>query len=366
VKKNLLIALCKYGLGIGLLAYVMGKNWDRLAEMVQRPLQVTPLACAITLCLVAILLTFYRWYLLVRALDLPCTLGNAMRLGLMGFFFSNFLPSSVGGDIIKAAFLARQQARRTAAVATVMLDRAIGLWALFWLVALLGGIFWLAGDPAIHNEVHLQKVVWASAGLVAFTSLLWCVLLILPERRARKFAGRLENIPKIGHSAAEFWRAIWMYRNRWRWVIVALLMSLVSHCCFVLTYYFAAQAFLPADELGTIPTLAVHFLIVPVGMAVQGVVPIPGGIGVGEAAFGKLYEMVGKPEANGVFMSFVYRVITWALSFIGYVVYLSMRTEVAALQKEAEIQAATAEAEGSGAEEMPSDEPAVGVPASES
>src|SRR5262249_39044237 len=104
VKKQFLIGLCKYGLGIGLLAYVVWKNWlpaadgssPGLAAMLQRPLQVVPLACASLLCLIAILLTFYRWYLLVRAQNLPCTLMNALRLGLIGFFFSNFLPSSVG------------------------------------------------------------------------------------------------------------------------------------------------------------------------------------------------------------------------------------------------------------------------------
>jgi uncharacterized protein (TIRG00374 family) len=304
--------------------------------------------------------------LLVRAQHLSCTLSNALRLGMMGFFFSNFLPSSVGGDILKAAFLARQQARRTVAVATVMIDRAIGLWALFWLVAVLGGVFWFTGDPTIHEQESLQKVVLTSAGLVAFTSLLWCVLLVLPERRAKKFAGRLENIPKIGHSAAEFWRAVWMYRNQWRWVIAALVLSLVGHCCFVLTYYFAAQAFLPRDELGTIPSLAVHFLIVPVGMAVQGVVPIPGGLGVGEKTFETLYEWVGKDGANGVFMSFVYRVITWVLSFTGYVVYASMKTEVAQLTKEAEVREHQPEAESSNGEDLPAEEPVAGVQAAES
>lgn len=368
--KKFLVGLCKYGAGIGLLSYVLWKNWEPspdgsspgLAQMLQRPIQVAPLACAVVICLVAILLTFYRWFLLIRAQDLPCTLTNALRLGLMGLFFSNFLPSSVGGDIIKAAFLARQQARRTAAVATVMIDRAIGLWALFWLVTLLGGIFWLAGDPAIHSQPDLQTVVWTSAGLVAFTSVLWCILLVLPEWRADKFAGRLTKIPKIGHSAAEFWRAIWMYRNQWHWVAAALLMSLASHGGFVLSYYFAAQAFLPPDQLGTIPTLAEHFLIVPVGMAVQGVVPIPGGLGVGEAAFGKLYKWVGKPEANGVFMSFTYRVITWGLSFIGFIVYLSMRSEVVLLRKEAE---AGTEAEAEGTEELACETAAPGVRAGE-
>ena len=78
--------------------------------------------------------------------DLPFTLGNAFRLGLLGFFFSTFLPGSVGGDLVKAAGIAREQSRRTVAVATVIMDRIMGLWGLCWLVALLGGGFWMAAD----------------------------------------------------------------------------------------------------------------------------------------------------------------------------------------------------------------------------
>ena len=93
----------------------------------------------------ALPITFVRWWVLVRAQDLPFTLGNAFRLGTIGLFFNSFLPGSVGGDLAKAAGMVREQSRRTVAVATVIMDRLIGLWGLCWLVALLGGAFWLSG-----------------------------------------------------------------------------------------------------------------------------------------------------------------------------------------------------------------------------
>jgi glycosyltransferase 2 family protein len=55
------------------------------------------------------------------------------------------LPGSVVGDVVKAAALARGQSRRTAAVATVIMDRLIALWALAWVVAVLGSVFRLTG-----------------------------------------------------------------------------------------------------------------------------------------------------------------------------------------------------------------------------
>src|SRR5262249_36368153 len=187
----------------GLLAYVVWSNWapnsdQGLAHIWQKhvvegePIHAGYFVLAAVIYSASVLVTFGRWYVLVRAQDLPFTLPDALRLGLIGFFLSNFLPAgSVGGDIIKAAFLAREQSRRTVAVATVLIDRAIGLWGLFWLVAILGIIFWAAGSPEIHNEPKLQWIVLGSLALVGVTLAVWFLLEILPEYRAVRFAGRL-------------------------------------------------------------------------------------------------------------------------------------------------------------------------------
>src|SRR5207249_223093 len=89
------------------LAYVWKKH-----VIEHEPIQVGFLLLAGLIFLCALLLSFGRWYLLVRALDLPFSLANALRLGAIGFLFNSFLPGSVGGDVIKAAFLARDNANR--------------------------------------------------------------------------------------------------------------------------------------------------------------------------------------------------------------------------------------------------------------
>jgi uncharacterized protein (TIRG00374 family) len=333
VKKNLLWGAVKYGIGFALLGYVIWKYWTPapgsdepgLADLLQRPVQTGPLALATIICLASILLTFVRWYVLVHAQKLPFSMGDAMRLGMVGYFFSTFLPGSIGGDIIKAAFLAREQSRRTVAVATVLLDRAIGLWGLVCLVALMGVIFWASGDPAVMRQADLKSIIGMAVAIVAASVAVWKLLGVLPAHRAERFAGRLGRIPKVGHSAAEFWRALWMYRCQRGHVALALLLAMIGHVGFVLTFYFAAQIFQPAGASGEIPTLAEHFLIVPIGMCAQALIPTPGGVGVGEAAFGGLYKMIGKPFANGVLGSLGQRVITWGLSFSGYLLYLRMR-----------------------------------------
>jgi len=164
--------------------------------------------------------------------------------------------------------------------------------------------------------------VIGSVLICAVSAVVWILLGFLPEWRAQRFARRLTRIPKVGHSAAEFWRAVWMYRCKEASIIQALLLSLVGHVGFVLTFYFSSLTVFTADQ---IPSLTTHFLIVPIGMAIQAGFPAPGGVGGGEYAFGALYKLVDYPEANGVLAALVQRVITWAVALGGYVVYLRMR-----------------------------------------
>ncbi len=79
------------------------------------------------------------------------------------------------------------------------------------------------------------------------------------------------------------------------------------------------------------PSLPEHFLIVPIGMVIQAVVPLPGGMGIGEFTFDKLYEWMNAEGVNGLDGMLVQRMIYWVLGVLGYLVYLRMKP---ALQSE--------------------------------
>jgi uncharacterized protein (TIRG00374 family) len=337
-QKQLVVTFLKYGLGFVLLAWVVWHYWEPqeiapgkyvpgLEAALQKPIHYAPAAIAFFVYLLGILITFMRWFVLVRAQELPFTVLGALRLGLIGFYLSTFLPGSVGGDIIKAAFIARQQSRRTVAVSTVLVDRFIGLCGLFWLVACVGGVAWFGGyigTLAKDNEgvAFLQTIVLTVIGVMAGSFAGWFVAGFVPERGAERFARGLERIYKIGGSLAEMWRALYMYRRRGRTILVTLLMSMCGHICFVLAFYFSSLTLNSADN---IPSLAAHFLLVPVGMTITSAVPTPGGVGGAEMAFAFLYTLAGYDGANGVLGSLVQRVLTWALGLLGYLVYLRMK-----------------------------------------
>jgi uncharacterized protein (TIRG00374 family) len=325
--------LGKYLLAFGLLGWVVYKNWSPpngqgLEYVWQRQVQGGQaihggflLGAFLAYCC-AVLLTVLRWYVLVRAQGLPFRRRDALRLGLIGHFFSTFLPGSVGGDIVKAAALAQGQSRRTVAVATVIMDRLIALWGLFWFVSLLGAVFWLNGDLEGDGGAQSKLIVLIASAVLGASVAVWLLLGLLSPHGADRFALRLERLPKVGGSAAEFWRATWMYRCRQREVVLALAISWVGFVGFVLTYYFAVRAVWGADGNTPIPTLAQHFLIVPIGLVIMAVPIFPGGAGIGELGFGGLYAWFRCSEANGILGSLVQRVLAWVIGLVGYGVYL--------------------------------------------
>jgi glycosyltransferase 2 family protein len=320
--------LMKYGVALVLLAYVIVKNWDGLVHVVERPINVQPLMLAVLIYIVGLLITFLRWHLLVRAVDLPFSRYDAVRLGLVGFYFNTFLPGSIGGDVVKAYNIARENSRRTLAVATVLIDRILGLWALIWFVALVGGLFWALGNPMMQNGT-LEGIVISTMVFVAVSTAIWASLGLLSDDQATRFAARVEGQSRWRHSLAELWRACWMYRQRSGAVLIAMLVTLVAHTGWVLVFHFAVMAFEPPNYATEAGTFAEHAVVVPVGMTVSAFIPLPGGIGVGEVAYGRLYKILGKPEVNGVVGCMSQRVITYTLGFIGYLIYLRMRKGVA-------------------------------------
>jgi uncharacterized membrane protein YbhN (UPF0104 family) len=271
---------------------------------------------------VAMLSTFVRWHIMVRAVGLPIRMADAMRLGFIGLFFNTFLPGAVGGDAIKAWFLAKEQSqRRTLAFATVIMDRVLALWALVWFVALLGAAFWLGGRLVGDGAEQCRKIVVISWVIVGVSSLIWAALGLLPDKRAEQFAGRLQRLPRVGGPAAELWRAVWVYRCRPKTVYGVMLLSLAGFVGFVFLFYFSMKTLASGEK---VPDLMQHFLIVPIGLVIQAMPLFPGGAGIGEYGFGILYRWLGKSEAAGVLGSLVQRVLNWIFGLMGYVIYKRM------------------------------------------
>jgi uncharacterized protein (TIRG00374 family) len=351
--------LLKYGIGFGLLAYVIAHYWKDNAEtgapglqtLLQGPIDFGALAFAALLVVVTVSLQLFRWYILVRSLDLPFSLRNAFRLGMVGVFYNTFLPGSVGGDLLKAYFIAKEHPeRKTRAVATVIADRALGLFGLILFVAVLGSMAWAGGDARIIANPKLQNLIWMTAAIAGGTILGFFLLGDLPERRVERFARRLRWFPKVGKSLAELWYTVVVYRQRIRAVGLCVGLSALSHFAFVFAFYSASRVFPPANPAIEQATLAEVMVVAPIGFIIQAIPIAPGGVGVGEAAFAGLYKLSGRPESRGVISRLALRVVEWIIGLLGYLVYLRMKKELPVVDEEnGGIAAAETEPAGEGA-----------------
>jgi len=331
----------KYGVGFGLLGYVIYKYWGPqngapgVGQLIQGPIDFEWLALAGLLMATAAALQIYRWYLLVRALDLPFAVRNAYRLSFVGIYYNTFFPGSVGGDLLKAIAIAHAHPeRKTRAVASVIADRALGLFGLILFVAVTGSIAWAAGDPRIANNADLQWIVKVMAG-IAVGSMVGFLLLGLVLHREEIFATRLRKIPKLGNSLAEAWYAVCEYRKRPKVVVLGVLLSAASHFALVFALHSASRVFPPANP-DDLATLSEHMVIAPIGFIAQAIPISPGGVGVGETVFAWLYKLCDRPESRGVIARLSLRLVEWLIGLSGYIVYLRMKAEVKELEHEAE------------------------------
>lgn len=340
--KKWLVPFLKYGVGFGLLGYVIYKYWGPqqngapgVGQLVQGPIAFEWLAGAGLLMATAAALQIYRWYLLVRALDLPFGVRDAYRLSFVGIYYNTFFPGSVGGDLLKAYFIAHAHPeRKTRAVASVIADRALGLFGLILFVAVTGSVAWAAGDPRLTGNADLQRIVRIMS-IIAGVSIVLFGLLGFVLHREERFATRLRFIPKVGNSLAEAWFAVCEYRRRPKAVVFGAVLSAVSHFALVFALHSASRVFPPInpDDLATISE---HMVIAPIGFIAQAIPVSPGGVGVGEAVFAWLYKLCDRPESRGMVARLSLRMVEWLIGLSGYLVYLRMKAEVKELEHEAE------------------------------
>src|SRR5262249_20351426 len=114
------------------------------------------LALAIVLYLVAGMISFQRWHVLLRAVHVDARFWRVQKLAFIGLFFSNVIPGMTGGDLVKAIMVARDHPeQRPAAVLSVIIDRIIGLLGLVFVA--VGALLFQTGH---QYEEMAKKLHW--------------------------------------------------------------------------------------------------------------------------------------------------------------------------------------------------------------
>ncbi|HID75743.1 MAG TPA: flippase-like domain-containing protein [Planctomycetaceae bacterium] len=328
--KKLLVTFVKIGISLGILAYLVrdAQKHEVFGDLLRQPKDWPVLGLAVVACFCAVLLTLVRWCYLVRALDLPFRLGEALRLGFLGYLF-NLAPMGImGGDLLKAFLLARQQREHQArAVASVAVDRLIGLYMLFVVasVAILATRFW--DSPYATIQMTCKAVLCVTAVSTAMI-----VYVLLPGIDHKVLRRHLVRIPYVGPAIWRLVDAVWMYRRNRSVLFVSAAMSVGVHALFTVGVFLIASGLYDA-----VPTLGMHFIFSPLSAA-TGIVPLP--VGPFEYALDRLYVHAPMPggeamkPGQGLMVALGYRLATVLIAAVGICYYLASRQEVSTVLEE--------------------------------
>jgi uncharacterized protein (TIRG00374 family) len=309
-------------LAFALLALVLWQNREKIREVFSQPLDLRLLAIGVLIFQTSLLITYVRWYLLVRVIEPRFKLRSTMLLGFIGYVFNLVIPGAVGGDFIKAAYLVRMHIKKTQAIASMVIDRILGLLGLFVLATIAGAVAWGMASPDVRK---LIVVAWlATAGGFAILAM------IFSQALSRLLPGLGAGHGRLGSIMTELRAMSTTYRRRLDVVLLGLSLSVLGHTFNVVAFYLMGRMLFPTRMT---TTLAQHFLMVPLTLFTM-VVPLPfGALGLSEEAGDQLGKLVGHP--GGALAMLAFRVLMYACGLISACVYLANLREVRSLTVEA-------------------------------
>ncbi len=302
-KKSALILLLRLGVSAGLLVFLFiwvdvdfGILWPDDGKAVAW--LVAALACVIG----SVVLAALRWKQVCEALNLDVPTWRLVWHNFAGQFVSSFLPTTVGGDVIRVSRLGKDTGDRPTSFTTVILERLSG-----WMV-LPASIF-----LGLALDANLRSLGAATSGAVSAAVVTLFVLLVIIIAAGNDYSGRLlaryENSLAWLHAVHS---GIDVLRNKPREVGRILASGAAYQGMLVLAFWCASHS-IGIEGFGFRAALA----FVPAVLIVQ-VLPLGiGGLGVREGALALFLGELGVPREEAVALGLTTYALTIITSLFG-------------------------------------------------
>ena len=244
------------------------------------------------------LIAAYRWYALLKQVDVAIGFGSIARLVFVSGFVGYFMPGTLGIEALRIYGFMRTSANAALAVTSVALDRVLGTFALI-LLALLG----LALLPLALPEIA-SGALPAGIGKVGWLGLLVLAVLVAAalSRPLRRLALHLvSRWRRLQDGARKVFDIIDIYRGRPLALLWNAIVAVGFHLLRCAAVGIGAAAF--GVELPWVVYLAITPLItilarIPISIA---------GLGVQEAGFVYFYGAFGMPAEVALLLSLAIR-----------------------------------------------------------
>ena len=313
---NIWLTLIRILIGVALLVYLSFSGsitWSALAGLAKSwELSVA----ALFLLLIMVALTSWRLCLLLKPRGLVLSLGSSIQLTLIGAYFSVFLPGGVGGDLVRVYYAMRGNYGHRTEIATVILfDRLIGIFALLIFPLLLVPLF-----PQLLNSAKFLLVLLGCsvAGSVTMLAAL-IICFTVPATDGSVLLRIFQKLP-LGNYPKRIFNTVHDYRQNVGTLAGAVAISILVQLIVVSVMLLLVQS---TSAQGTNLSMAV---LIPFGLMANSLPLTPGGLGVGELAFGKLFALGG--FTGGIEALLGWRALTTVIDLMGLAIYLHGRQEI--------------------------------------
>jgi uncharacterized membrane protein YbhN (UPF0104 family) len=305
--KPLLILLLKILVSAGLLTYFFTRIHIERFVQTFATADFSYIAVVLIVYLLSQFVGAVRWMILARPLGFKTPLKVLVHYYLVGMFFNLFAPGTVGGDVSRIYYLARDGEENVSkrwggatmhAAVSVFIDRVIGMAVLVWLGAL--GLFLF---PQYAVPAAVRHLTYALAGAFIAGGLLLPVM--------RRF------LPADGHPIVVKLRvALRSYQAHWQAIPQAILLSFVVHFVQAWIHMLLGQAIqieIPYSFCLILYPLVGTFSALPVSL---------NGLGLREGGYLFLFQFIGVGSEKGVAFGLLLFVIVALDSLIGGLLFL--------------------------------------------
>ena len=253
----------------------------------------------------------YRWRVLLKAHKVKAKVTSLWQSYMVSIFFGHFLPSTIGGDIIRGYDAWRLGASKSVAATTVFLDRFLGLIALlfFAMMALI-----LSQELTTRLPLLLFGLLVVIGGIVLVSFLLFKY----SEKISQLISQwQLPYLNKIKESGERLINALLAFGKHPNALIQGLAWSGLVQITVITHFYLVAKA------MGfTVPFLT-YFIIIPLATLITMLPLSINGIGIRENAFVFLFGIYGYgiDRAEAVAFAWLAYGITVIQGLVGGIIY---------------------------------------------
>ncbi len=253
-------------------------------------------------------LSSFRWKVLLIPHKINISTPRLFSLYLVGMFFNNFLPSSVGGDVVRGYYLYRYSGKAKESVTTIFLERYTGLAALL-LIGLVSLIFTysLLESPLVNILILGMSTTFIVGTIIVANSRVKNLILNL----AGKF-----KITKLERVIVEIYETFRKYKNHKNSFCNAFLLSIIIQVMNVFVYIILSNA------LDITVPWGYFFFFFPI-ITVTSMLPISiNGLGIREGITVYLLAQVGVAPPHALSLSLSWFLMVTAISLLGSTVFV--------------------------------------------